>query len=284
MITRCVRRLAAAVLLTAGLVALAAGPAAAAPAAEAYVRLAHLSPDTPQVDVYVDAVAAPEDSLVVPGVAYGAVSPYRLLPAGSYVVSMRPAGAPASAPAVISLTVDAQPGRAYTIAGVGRSTELGLSVLEDRLDVPAPDRASVRVVNASLTEPVVDCGRAGGPPWARDVRFGTATGYADVPLGTWDLAVTSGGRSAATLPVDLESNSVYTVVLVDGAGGVEATLHTDSTGAGSVPVGAVDAGTAAGLSGPETVAGLGALAVAVAALVAAVARPSHERRRRAPAR
>jgi hypothetical protein len=284
MITRCVRRLAAAVLLTAGLVALVAGTAAAAPAAEAYVRLAHLSPDTPAVDVYVDAVAAPEQSLVVPGVEYGAVSPYRLLPAGSYVVSMRPAGAPASAPAVISLTVDAQPGGAYTIAGVGRSSELGLAVLEDRLDLPAPDRASVRVVNASLTEPVVDCGREGSPPWARDVRFGTATGYADVPLGTWDLAVTSGGRPAATLPVDLVANSVYTVVLLDGAGGVEATLHTDSTGAGSVPVGAVDAGTAGGLSGPETAAGLGALAVAAAALVAAASRLGHDRRRRASAR
>jgi len=40
-----------------------------------------------------------------------------------------------------------------------------------------------------------------------------------------------------------------------------------------VPVGAVDAGTAGGLSGPETAAGLGALAVAAAALVAAARRP-----------
>ena len=116
------------------------------------------------------------------------------------------------------------------------------------------------------------------------VRFGTATGYADVPLGTWDLAVTSGDRPAATLPVDLVANSVYTVVLLDGAGGVRATLHTDSTGAGSVPVGAVDAGTAAGLTGPETAAGLGALAVAAAALGAATTRLAHARRRRASAR
>jgi hypothetical protein len=284
MITRTMPKLGAALLLAAGLLALVAGPAAAAPTEDAYVRLAHLSPDTPQVDVYVDAVAAPEESLVVPGVGYGAVSPYRLLPAGSYVVSMRPAGAPASSPPVISLTVDARPGGAYTIAGVGRSAELGLSVLEDRLAVPAPERASVRVINASLTEPVVDCGREGAEPWARDVRFGTATGYAEVPLGTWNLAVTAEGRSAGTLPVDLAANAVYTVVLVDSGSGVDATLHTDSTGAGSVPVGAVDTGTASGLSGPETAAGLGALAVAVAALAVAVARSSGGRRHQGSAR
>lgn len=280
MITRPVPRLGAALLLAAGLLALLAGPAAAAPAADAYVRLAHLSPDTPQVDVYVDAVAAPEESVVVPGVGYGAVSPYRLLPAGSYVVSMRPAGAPASSPAVISLTVDARAGGAYTIAGVGRSSELGLTVLEDRLDVPAPDRANVRVINASLSEPLVDCGREGSAPWAEDVRFGTSTDYTEVPVGTWRLAVTADGRPAGTLPVDLSANAVYTVVLVDGGSGVEATLHTDSTGAGSVPVGAVDTGTAAGLSGPETAAGLAALGVAAAALAVAVTRASGERRRR----
>jgi hypothetical protein len=213
-------------------------------------------------------------------VGYGAVSPYRLLPAGSYVVSMRPAGAPASSPAVISLTVDARAGGAYTIAGVGRSSELGLTVLEDRLDVPAADRANVRVINASLSEPLVDCGREGSAPWAEDVRFGTSTDYTEVPVGTWRLAVTADGRPAGTLPVDLAANAVYTVVLVDGGSGVEATLHTDSTGAGSVPVGAVDTGTAAGLSGPETAAGLAALGVAAAALAVAVTRASGERRRR----
>ena len=50
MITRRARRLAAAVLLCVGLGALAAAPAAGAPAAaEAYVRLAHLSQDTAEI-------------------------------------------------------------------------------------------------------------------------------------------------------------------------------------------------------------------------------------------
>src|SRR5829696_3046442 len=59
-------RAAVAAVLAALLLALGApGVAVAAPAAEppAYLRLAHLSPDTPTVDVYVDSAAAPARQL-----------------------------------------------------------------------------------------------------------------------------------------------------------------------------------------------------------------------------
>ena len=84
-------------------------PAADAP--PAYLRLAHLSPDTPTVDVYVDSAADPSRSFVVQGVGYGAVSQYQPLPPDSYVISMRPAGADASSPPVISATRRRPPGR-----------------------------------------------------------------------------------------------------------------------------------------------------------------------------
>ncbi|WP_407664404.1 DUF4397 domain-containing protein [Micromonospora parastrephiae] len=58
-----------------------------------YVRLAHLSPDTPAVDVY---LAAPDASKpqVFPGVGYGVVSDYLSLPPGRYAVAMREAAPP----------------------------------------------------------------------------------------------------------------------------------------------------------------------------------------------
>ena len=173
---------------------LAAPMAAAAPAgaSPSYVRLAHLSPDTPQVDVYVDSAADPARSFVVPGVGYGVVSDYRPMPADTYVISMRAAGAPADSPPVISATVQAQPGAAYTIAGTGRSAELGLSVLNDKLDMPPAGKASVRVINAALSVPVADVGPVDGRVWAQDVKFGTGTSYVDCPLGNWDLQVTLG--------------------------------------------------------------------------------------------
>lgn len=52
----------------------------------ANVRVAHLSPDAPAVDVYVDGAAVLED------VPFGAVSDYLELPAGSHTIEVAPAG------------------------------------------------------------------------------------------------------------------------------------------------------------------------------------------------
>lgn len=235
------RRWLTVLLVASGLVL--AGPAvASAQQGDSYLRLAHLSPDTPKVDVYVASASDPARSFVVPGVGYGAVSPYQPLPAGSYVISMRGAGAPADSPAVISASVDARPGGAYTVAGVGMSAALGLSVLTDKLETPAAGKASVRVINASARAPAVDVGPANGPTWAGPVKFGTDTPYVDVPLGTWNLKVTAPGRPDLTTPCELDANSVYTVLLVDKGGSLTTQLLTDSAGSKVVPSGGVNAG------------------------------------------
>lgn len=273
------RRVLAALLTLAALV-LSASPAGAAPGGAAYLRLAHLSPDTPAVDVYVASVGDPAQSFVLPGVGYGAVSPYRPVSPGPYVVSMRAAGAAESSPPVVSTTVDAAAGGAYTVAGTGLSAELGLAVLDDRLDMPAAGRASVRVINAAVSAPVVDCGQAGQEPWARDVAFGTSTGYADVPLGTWNLEVTAGGRTAATLPVTLDTNSVYSVLLVDRDGAVAAQLYRDSSGTAEVPLGGVETGLGGAAGGaPPLVAGLVAALTVLGALAASAVRAGSRARR-----
>ena len=237
-----VHRVLTVLLAVAGL--LLAGPAVAgATQGDSYLRLAHLSPDTPNVDVYVASVSDPARSFVVPGVGYGAVSPYQPLPSGSYVISMRGAGAAPDSPAVISTSVDARPGGAYTVAGVGMSAELGLAVLSDKLETPAAGKASVRVINGAPSAPAVDVGPANGPTWAGPVKFGTDTPYVDVPLGTWNLKVTSpDGGPELTTPCQLDANSTYTVLLVDRGGALKAELLTDSAGSAVVPSGGVNAG------------------------------------------
>jgi hypothetical protein len=260
-------------LAVAGL--LLAGPAVAgATQGDSYLRLAHLSPDTPNVDVYVASVSDPARSFVVPGVGYGAVSPYQPLPSGSYVISMRGAGAAPDSPAVISTSVDARPGGAYTVAGVGMSAELGLAVLSDKLETPAAGKASVRVINGAASAPAVDVGPANGPTWAGPVKFGTDTPYVDVPLGTWNLKVTSpDGGPELTTPCQLDANSTYTVLLVDRGGALKAELLTDSAGSAVVPSGGVNAGYGgmADRVGVDPVALAGVLIMVVAAgLVLAV--------------
>ena len=62
-----------------------------------YLRLAHLSPNTPPVDVYLYAFGKQPAIVVLKHVAYGTVSPYRAVASGDYTVAMRLAGtAPAS--------------------------------------------------------------------------------------------------------------------------------------------------------------------------------------------
>src|SRR6187551_1485257 len=72
-------------------IVLAATPAQAA--GDGYVRLAHLSPDTPAVDVYLKSDSGAVKDQKFDGVAYGALSDYLRLPVGTYSVAMRKTGA-----------------------------------------------------------------------------------------------------------------------------------------------------------------------------------------------
>ncbi len=260
--------LAAALLLAAGLLS---GSGAAAASTDAYLRLAHLSPDTPNVDVYVTSAADPSQSFVVPGVGYGAVSQYRPLPAGTYVVSMRKAGADPSSPAVISTSLDAQPGAAYTVAGTGMSAQLGLKILDDRLTPPASGKAAVRVINGAVSAPSVDVGPADGPAWATGVPFATATSYVEEPLGRTSLQVTAPGKPPVDLSVDLGANSVYSVLLLDSGTSFSAKLIRDSAGSGVMPSGGVETGYGGTAGGPAVPVGAAASAL-VLVLVGVLAR------------
>lgn len=239
-------RLFAAVLIAGGVLLAAAPPAHAA--SGSYIRLAHLSPDTPKVDVYVTSLQG--FKLVLRGVGYGAVSPYQRLAPGTYVVGMRTAGAAESTPPVLSASVNATTGSAYTVAGVGRYADLGLRVLQDDLTLPPQGQARVRVVQASAKVPNLDVRTAGGPVIAQGAAFATTTPYAVVPAGRWTLQVgATGDASPTTASVDLAPGAVYSVIVLDGPdGALQLVPRTDATGAGVVPA----QGVAAGAGGTAT--------------------------------
>src|SRR5260370_266342 len=103
-------RLLAALALSAGLTGLLA-PAASAttakpmPMMEGWMRLAHLSPNTPAVDVYLYSLSDPHATLVLHHVPYGTVSPYLKVAPGEYTVAMRGPGAPTSSLPALATTV-----------------------------------------------------------------------------------------------------------------------------------------------------------------------------------
>lgn len=208
-----------------------------------YLRLAHLSPDTPAVDVYVASVADPGTSMIVlRGVAYGALSEYQVVPGGQYTVSMRPAGAAESTPPVIATTLDATAGSAYTVAGVGTFAELGLTVLTDDLSLPPDGQGRARVIQAAASTPTLDITVQGGMTLGRDVEFATTTPYSDVAAGPWVLQVSAGDQAIAELPITVDAGSVYSVLILDTPTGVSAVMQVDATAAGVVPAGGVETG------------------------------------------
>ncbi|MEU7902046.1 DUF4397 domain-containing protein [Actinoplanes sp. NPDC049118] len=247
-----VRRLAgaAAALALPAAVLLAATPARAA--GDGYVRLAHLSPDTPAVDVYLKSDAGAVKDQKFDGVAYGAMSDYLRLPTGTYSVAMRRAGAAASTPPVLTTQVTVADGAAYTVAGVGRYADLGLRVLKDDLRLPDAGESKIRIIQASVKAPVLDVGGANGKSIADAVQFATTTAYREVNPGRWTVRVTpSGGGRTSDLPCTLGAGNVYSLlVLDDKGGGLKPKLHIDAARQGKVPRGGV--ATGAGGSQPRS--------------------------------
>jgi hypothetical protein len=245
-ITRATRRIA---MLLAASALLLGIPAAVASASSAttgtgWIRLAHLSPNTPPVDVYLYSFGNSNAQIVLHHVAYGTVSPYEVVNAGDYSVAMRSAGASPSSQPVLSTSVTVEAGHAYTVAGMGPESGLRLQVLDDSLTTPA-GKSLVRVIQASLKQPSVKFHCSCAPGAAGDIvtkaSFASVSPYATIPPGTWTMSAT-GPTDAATLPVTLTAGTVHTEVVLDGANGLEIVNLIDAAGAGQPPAGGVTTG------------------------------------------
>ncbi len=223
------------------LLGLPAATASAAPAAAntGWIRLAHLSPNTPPVDVYLYSFGNSSAHIVLHHVGYGEVSPYQTVSAGDYSVAMRAAGASPTSQAVLSTSVNIQAGHAYTVAGMGPESGLRLQVLDDQLTTQ-PGKASVRIVQASLKQQTVKV-TCGGKTIGNKVAFASVVDYQPIPPGTWTMAVIT-SSSSSQRKVPLAAGTVDTLVVLDGAHGLELGVLQDAAGAGHMPVGAVSTG------------------------------------------
>lgn len=194
--------------------------------AEDYVniRVAHFSPDTPAVDVYVNGEAAITD------LSYPNVTDFVTLPAGSYELAVAPAGTSIDDAAIGPAEFDL-PANAYiTVAAVG-SLEAGtltVSVIVEDFSELAADTAHVTVVHAIEGAPAVDV-LAGGQAVISDLAFPgsfiTPSGAPndgafeiDVPAGSYDLSVVaSSDNSVQVLDLSgttLEAGTYYLVAAI----------------------------------------------------------------------
>src|SRR5487761_749146 len=273
-------RLLAAFALVAGWLAAAvpaamASPAAATRQATGYLRLAHLSPNTPAVDVYLYSVCNSSAMVVVHHESYGTVSAYQPVPAGDYTVAMRAAGKSSSSPPVLSTTVRILAGHAYTVAGLGPAAGLRLQVLDDSLTTP-PGRSLVRVIQASLKEHMVTV-TAGGQTLTKNLAFGSVTSYVSVPAGTWKVTAT--GTTTASKSITLSADTTHTLVLLDDPGRLVIDPLTDAAGSNLMPSGSPGTGFGGMAPRPGTSPLPWVAAKALGALVAAAGTLGLRRRR-----
>ncbi len=219
-------------------------PAAAAHASSAttgtgWIRLAHLSPNTPPVDVYLYSFGNSDAQIVLHHVAYGTVSPYEAVTAGDYSVAMRAAGASATSQPVLSTSVTIKADHAYTVAGMGPESGLRLQVMDDMLTTP-PGKTLVRVIQASLKQQTVKV-TCGGQTIVPKATFGSVSSYVTIPPGTWTMAAIGSGDTA-TQSFTLAAGTVHTLVVLDGANGLEMVSLEDAAGSGKPPAGGVTTG------------------------------------------
>ena len=222
------------------------------------------------------------------GAGYGKVGAYQRLAPGSYRVAARPAGAGADAKPLLEWTADIEKGGAYTVAAVGRGEQRKGTFFRDELTRPKPGAARVRLIQAASTAPTANVTTVGDLLIAADAAFGTATGYAEVPAGSWPLtAKAANSPLSAKRTVSVAAGSITSLLLLDGSDGrLVLTSVQDSAAGGSTPQGGVDTG-GGGVVGADPFRGDQSAVLLVAAGVlaggSALARRNTRGRRPAPA-
>lgn len=186
-------------------------PAAQKQATEtAEVRVAHMSPDAPAVNVRVD------DETVEQNVDFGDVTSYLELEAGDHQVSLV---AVENETMVFDGQVSVEADRSYTLMAVGEvaenaTEEFEVVALQDAESAPSED-ASVRLVHASPDAGPVDVTvNQTGDVLFDDVEFGNATDYVTVPAGSYTLNVraateSNDGEIVATFDETLVNETAY---------------------------------------------------------------------------
>jgi len=253
-----------------------------------FLRVGHLAPDVGPVDVSLTR-ADGGTATVLRTAPYGAFTPYQTLTPGFYTVAMRPAGAAAATEPMLSAPVTVDKGKAYTLLATGTRDALKTSLINDDLTKPPTDTSRVRLVQGSTAAPTLTVAAVGGPTLSRDLAYGQATGYANVPQGRWTLQVRTpeGSEAMTSAPVvDLAAGSVNSLLVTNAPGGGFAiTPVVDAKGIdpAMAPAGGIQTGlggTATDIvnaSGSDVAGEVGA--VAVGALLLGVSAAGRRRKR-----
>lgn len=194
----------------------------------AMIRLFHVSPDTPPVDVYVDG------RLIVRNLSYGEISQVLKLSPGPHNIKVF--FTCETKVALINSKVTLSPDGKYTIAVIGMLPNIGLRIIPEPKAPAAGGTANIRVVHLSPNAPAVDIILTDGALSFNNVRFKDISRFIPVLPGTFTVKVRVAGTTdvVRVIPnITLSAGVNYTIFIVGLVGNVpklQALILTDSGG------------------------------------------------------
>jgi hypothetical protein len=186
----------------------------------AYVRVLHLSPDAPAVDVYVDGIADP----VVTDLMFGDGSEYLEVPAGTYTFRVAPANTSARDAVLVVNDLPLSADTRYTAVAWDQLSEIAAVALVDNDTGIASGTFRAQVVHAASAVGQVDIWEVSGTPTPLIVDFDRGTSVTtDLPVSAYNLGVDVNNDASPdltfTVPplADGSANNVFAVNDAEGA-------------------------------------------------------------------
>jgi hypothetical protein len=159
----------------------------------ASVRVLHMSPDAPSVDVYVDGQRALEK------VTFGAASDYLPIPTGEHRIQIVPTGQEDLDDAVIDTTIDLRRARPYTLAAINSLDNIELLVRSDITSAVPEGQARVRIFHVAPDAGAVDIRAAGSTTPVLTNQYFKSADYVNLPAGTYAFEALRAGTNEVAL-------------------------------------------------------------------------------------
>ena len=193
-----------------------------APEGQGRLRIVHVSPDAPNLDVVLDGDTVASD------IAYLGSSDYLELSAAGHVMQISETN---TSTTLIDQDVTVADGVDYTVIVGNTLNDIEALVLTDNNGTPPAGTIRVRAVHGApaagpvdiyVTDPGTDLTLTS--PAASNVAFGQVLPYVQTNAGTYQVRVTPTGTKDVIIDsgaLTLENGQVRTVIAVEAAGGGE---------------------------------------------------------------
>ena len=190
-----------------------------APVAVAHIRIAHLSPDSPPVEVYLNGMLSD-----IPALAYPDITGWIEIPADTYDIVIAPFESTVEEAAVGPVQLSFAPGSWTTITTVGlfETGEMISNLVFEDIGTELPDdTARLSFYHAMFDAPAVDV-LANGDPIVSNLGFpGSENDGAfttDMPAGTYDIQIVPANENEPVLAdmpdTEVEGGTYYFIAAI----------------------------------------------------------------------